>query len=216
MTPVCVVDVGRAAGYVCARLSQRLGVPCVAFSLPVRACTDKRAMRNDLLQTLKDCDGRVVTACVTCASVVPSLSDSILPVCRVLEPYRDIVLLSTSITANARVHEKRLKRPLRYIAMDGLLSSIEARRSICSDLRRLRQHRDVFKDADCVVLACTHFCMHSKTLSRQLRRCGFRGRVIDVVTVLVDEERKSFLTHNSTLCLDPDHVQKGVVVRSGL
>lgn len=189
MRRVAIVDVGRATRHTCSRIASTLGWECVQIALRRTSCKSAAEMRRGFLRVRRSYDPRLqfATACVTCASVVPDIPNSVEAVCRRLEPYERIVVLSTRITSRVRPHERVHGRYIRYVAMDDVVDGIErdGRFPRARILKHLSRIGDEVTQADCIVLGCSHFCIHTRSITNELRTVGFEGDVIDSVEVFV-------------------------------
>ncbi len=181
-----VLDVGRAAKYVCEKINEHhKNLKCVIIIIPYRSCSNKHEMISNISR-FKNHEN-LVTACVTCISVVQdfNIPNAVVPVCRSLKKYSNIIILSTAISARIRLHEQILGRYMRYIIMDDLLDCIEKRKQLKTPLNRLLNFKYVIRQADCVVLGCSHFCIHEELIEIKLRQCGFQGSLINGVDEFV-------------------------------
>lgn len=188
-----VFDVGRAAKYVCDRMYEHHGghVECVIVKTPYGSCSNKHEMILNF-ERIRHYEN-VITACVTCMSVLQdwSIPNSVIPVCRKIKKYANIIILSTSVSARIRLHEQILGRYIRYIMMDDLLHCVEKRKQLRQPLNRLSTFKHLFKQADCIVLGCSHFCMCEDSIKEKLKECGFSGNLINGVDELVKNIGKS-------------------------
>lgn len=83
------------------------------------------------------------------------------------------------------MHERLHGQYIQYISMDDLLNDIEAGRELTKALQKLSKYKSALRSSDCVVLGCSHFCMHARRLSRELATLGFAGDVVNSVDVFV-------------------------------
>ena len=195
-TSVVVVDVGRSAAFVCDQITRARGCHCSSVSLPTATCVRAQTMRSRMkrVQAAHGPSVMLVTACTTCASALESaafrIPNAVLPVCALLGAYHTPVLLSTSVTARIRIHERLTGVRMRYVALDHWVDAIERDAALPANFRSdLERRRALLCSADCVVLACSHFCMHADRLRSELARLGFQGQLVDSVDVFVHSVR---------------------------
>lgn len=191
-----VLDVGVAAAFVCQKVQLAHGLRCKPLTLGRedtggrKVCREANAMRDSVRAALAAHEW-VATACVTCASVLEDPAPFIGPLCALLKGLagRGVIFLSTTLSAQKRVHEAACGMEIRYITMDELLEAAESgdRDAVLRSLEKLDGcgFAQELQTASTVVLGCSHFCMYTAEITDFLRGRGFGGEVVDVVDVFV-------------------------------
>ena len=169
----------------------------------VKIEADKNYAKNILIQKINSLKNAkyIVIACHTLSSCILDLllkNNDLLNETKVFEPiipmcihiqkkkYKNILILSTPLTARIRWHARILTSKVKYITFDALPTHIDHNNvsSIHKDLERLSAHQHFLRTCDCVVLGCTHFNVIKKTISKYLHQNNFTGKILDSNLIL--------------------------------
>ena len=108
--------------------------------------------------------------------------EPIVPMCQYIQSknYKNILILSTSLTSRIGWHARILKLNVKYITFDSLPSEIDNNNvNNINIIERLSSEKQFLSNCDCVVLGCTHFNVIKKTISRYLQKYNFTGELLD-------------------------------------
>jgi glutamate racemase len=118
--------------------------------------------------------------------------EPIIPMCLYIREknYRNILILSTTLTEKIRWHYRLLhsnKTQIKYITFPLLAKSIENHDSdFTESIRRLTNQKVFLQKCDCVVLGCTHYNIIKGLITEELKtKYNFSGDVLDSNDILM-------------------------------
>ena len=175
----------------------------------------KNCIRDKLLRVITSFRNRkyLIIACHTLSSTILDLVlrhnnllngmkvfEPILPACMHIQKkkYKNILILSTAVTARVRWHARFLASNVTYITFDQLHAAIDNNdvNGIEKELKRLSARQNFISTCDCVLLGCTHFNIIKKTISKHLCQNHFKGTIVDSNRILKNYVKKSFFCSN--------------------
>ena len=169
----------------------------------IKLCDNKETTRNILLTKINSFKNikHIIISCHTASSCILDIlinNDHLIHNIKIFEPiipmcihikekkYKNVLILSTNLTARIRWHARLLKSNVKYITFNSLVGDIDNKNTnnIHNTLEKLSNHKGVLSICDCVVLGCTHFNIIKNTISKYLKQNHFNGEILDSNLIL--------------------------------